>query len=360
MEILRLSDWLPINKNKPLVIAGPCSAESQEQVLKTADCIKKICPDSVKIFRAGIWKPRTRPGNFQGLGNIALPWLKLVKEKYNFLTAIEVATSYHVETALKNNVDILWLGARTTVNPFAVSEIANALKGVDIPIMIKNPINPDLSLWIGAIERITKKGINKVVAIHRGFSTFNSSDYRNNPLWEIPLELKRKYPLLPIICDASHIVGKREGIDMICQWAIDLNMDGLMIETHINPKEALSDSKQQVTPKELQNILENILYKKNTSTNKNYLENLEDFREKIDTIDRRIISLLKDRVDIVRKIGNLKRENNITPFQEKRMNELLNNCQEIANENHISPNYIKQIYSIIHAESVKNQSQKYN
>jgi chorismate mutase len=247
MKIDSISSWLPnYNANtNPLVIAGPCSAESLEQMLTTAHALKNI--PAVKIFRAGIWKPRTRPNNFEGLGEIALPWLAEVKKQTGLLTTTEVATAKHVELCLKHGVDILWIGARTTANPFSVQEIADALKGVDIPVMIKNPINADLQLWIGAIERLNNVGLNKIIAIHRGFSVADKLEFRNDPLWRIPMELKVKFPELPLICDPSHITGDRELIQKVCQKAMDLNMDGLIIETHPEPAKAWSDAAQQVS-----------------------------------------------------------------------------------------------------------------
>ncbi|MBC7861739.1 MAG: 3-deoxy-7-phosphoheptulonate synthase, partial [Bacteroidia bacterium] len=267
LDIIHFSEWLKMEG--PLLIAGPCGAESEEQVLQTAKGIAEI--GKIKIFRAGIWKPRTRPNSFEGVGEIGLKWLSKVKTQYGFLTAVEVANAAHVEKALKHKVDILWIGARTTVNPFSVQEIADALKGVDIPVMVKNPVHPDLQLWIGAIERMNQAGIKKLIAIHRGFYNPNQTIYRNDPFWELAIELRTVFPELPVICDPSHISGKRELIRSVAQKAIDLGMEGLMIETHNDPATALSDAKQQVTPSALIKLLnEELIFRKSFSDDKEF------------------------------------------------------------------------------------------
>lgn len=353
MKIQPLSSWFP-HENGPLVIAGPCSAESEEQVLSTARALKEI--SGVKIFRAGIWKPRTRPNNFEGLGELALPWLSQVKKETGLLTTTEVATARHVELALKHNVDILWIGARTTANPFSVQEIADSLKGVDIPIMIKNPINADLQLWIGALERISEAGINKLIAIHRGFSVAHQLELRNDPIWRIPMELKLRFPDLPIICDPSHITGKSELVQAVCQKAIDLNFDGLIIETHLQPEKAWSDSSQQITPKKLSEILHELILKSPDSTDKNFDHLLENLRAQIDRLDHELILTLKQRKDVVLKIANAKREKNITALQLKRFNELIQKRVKEGMELGLDEEYIKEIFDAIHDNSVKIQT----
>ncbi len=323
MKITPISSWLLNFKDHadPLVIAGPCSAESQEQVLETAHALKNI--PAVKIFRAGIWKPRTRPNNFEGLGEIALPWLLEVKKQTGLLTTTEVATAKHVELCLKHGVDILWIGARTTANPFSVQEIADALKGVDIPVMIKNPINADLQLWIGALERFNHAGITKLVAIHRGFSVADKLEFRNDPLWRIPMELKVKFPELPLICDPSHITGERELIQKVCQKAIDLDMNGLIIETHPDPNKAWSDAAQQITPLKLKQILSELSLKTEYSNNSDFELQLNNLRAQIDRLDNELLHTLKMRSDVVEKIANAKIEQNITALQRNRFDHLM-------------------------------------
>lgn len=337
-----------ITNKYPLIIAGPCSAESEQQVLKTAQELAKI---GIKVFRAGIWKPRTKPGSFEGIGNIGLTWLKKVKEQTGMLVATEVATPSHIEEALKQNIDILWVGARTSASPFAMQEIANAFKGVDIPVLIKNPVNPDLDMWIGAIERVYNAGIRKIGAIHRGFSTFDKKLYRNIPHWDIPIELRRQIPDLLIICDPSHIGGRRELIGTISQQAMDLNFDGLIIETHCNPDKALSDATQQITPGELKIILENLIIR----DKKPITENIESLRRQIDRIDNDLINLLVERMKISNEIGHYKKERNMPILQEKRYEEILEKNLLKAKELGLNTQFIKKILIAIHEESVKQQ-----
>ena len=357
MDFLPLSKWIP-NLKKPLVIAGPCSAESEEQVLATANELKQI--EDVRILRAGVWKPRTRPNTFEGMGEEALPWLEKAKAQTGLLTSVEVATSKHVELALKYNVDILWIGARTSANPFAVQEIADAIKGTNIPVMVKNPINADLALWMGAIERIAGAGINKIAAIHRGFSTYEQNKYRNRPLWRIPIALKDQLKGIPVICDPSHIAGARAYIAEVSQKAMDADMDGLMIETHINPNVAMSDAKQQVTPERLNEILRGLNLRTEYSSNRSFEGELDNLREKIDRVDKELLEFLSIRMKIVEDIGAAKSRNNVTPLQIHRMNEMMQKRLDVAESLGLPLQYIKELYDIIHAESVKKQTSVMN
>lgn len=355
MKIQAMNEWLPqLTPGSPLIIAGPCSAESEEQVLRTAHALKNI--PQVKIFRAGIWKPRTRPNNFEGLGEIALPWLKKVKEETGLLVTTEVATAKHVELCLKNGVDILWIGARTTANPFSVQEIADALKGVDIPVMVKNPINADLQLWIGAIERLNLAGITKLMAIHRGFSVAEKLEFRNDPLWRIPMELKVKFPELPILCDPSHITGKRELIQKVCQKAMDLDMDGLIIETHPDPDKAWSDAAQQVTPANLETIISSLSLKKEYSQDQTYTNELNDLREQIDRLDNELLHTLKFRRNVVEKIAKAKLDQNITALQRNRFDQLMKERMETGEKLGLPQEFIKEIFDAIHEQSVQVQT----
>lgn len=344
--------WLKIDIT-PLVIAGPCSAESEKQVISTARELTK-CPN-VKVFRAGIWKPRTRPDSFEGIGNIGLKWLSRVKEETSFLTTTEVANTRHVELCLENNVDILWIGARTTVNPFVVQEIADALKGVDIPVLVKNPINAELGLWVGAIERLYKAGIRKLAAIHRGFSTYEEMEYRNNPHWEIPIELKRLLPKLSLICDPSHIGGDRKFIEPISQMALDFGIKSLMIETHINPDKALSDSKQQITPKKLIELLGKLKVRDTIPTDRLLKAQIAHLRSAISKIDSRIIQDISDRMRFVEEIGQLKQQHKIPVLQIDRWETLLKNHIDKAQEKSLDGEFIKAIFELIHTQAVKKQ-----
>ena len=355
-DILPIQNWFPqLKEKKHILIAGPCSAETEKQILSTAIEIMKI--PEVSIYRTGIWKPRTRPGSFEGVGEIGLKWLKKVKEKTGLLTCVEVATPEHIKIckANKNSVDILWIGARTTVNPFSVQELANALVDCNKPVMIKNPVNPDLNLWIGAIERIHKVGIRKIAAIHRGFSAFEPTKLRNIPKWEIPIELKLQFPSLSIINDPSHIAGKREYIKEIAQYALDLNMSGLMIETHIIPQTALSDSKQQLTPENLAKLLSKFEYRVSENNNPTFMNKLEQFRHKIDSIDHQIIELLAYRMDTVENIAKYKAENNVSIFQLKRWREIISDRLKFANEHNLDNDFVKNLLELVHTESIKKQ-----
>lgn len=338
----------------PLYIFGPCSAETPEQVLNTARLIAPNYPNA--LFRAGIWKPRTRPNTFEGAGEVALEWLKDVKRETGLRTATEVADAYHVEACLKHDVDVLWIGARTVVNPFSVQAIADALKGVDIPVMVKNPMVPDLQLWIGALERINQAGIEQLIAIHRGFHFHNSLPYRNKPLWEIPIELMSKFSDLPVICDVSHISGDPELLSGVAQKAMDLNMNGLMVETHINPSEALSDARQQVTPQRLKVIIENLILRSPTADNEEFLNKMELLREEIDQIDLEILRQFSERMSLARQIGLYKKENNVTIFQRERWEYILKRSLEEGKSLGLSETFLKGIYTQVHDESIRNQT----
>ena len=337
-----------IENKRPLVIAGPCSAETEDQVLETA---KELAAQGIKIFRAGIWKPRTKPGGFEGVGSIGLPWLKRVKEETGMYVSTEVANQYHVFEALKYGVDILWIGARTAANPYSMQEIADALKGVDIPILIKNPVNPDLELWIGAVERIYNAGIRKIGVIHRGFSAYDKRIYRNLPQWHIPIELRRRFPNIPIICDPSHIGGKRDLIAPLSQQAMDLGFDGLIIESHCNPDCAWSDASQQVTPDVLAYILDMLIIRETSQST----ENLNELRRQIDELDNQLLDLLAKRMRISREIGLYKKEHDMPILQATRYDEILNKRVEQACNMDMDGEFMKTILAAIHEESIRQQ-----
>ncbi len=344
MEIKKLT--LPgVECSRPLIIAGPCSAESREQVLETAVA---LAAKGVKIFRAGIWKPRTKPGGFEGIGVPGLAWLKEVKEKTGMLISTEVATPVHVFEAVKAGIDILWVGARTVTNPFAMQELADSLKGVDIPILVKNPVNPDLELWCGGIERLYNSGLRNIGVIHRGFSSYEKKLYRNIPLWHLPIELRRRYPEMTIFCDPSHIGGKRELIAPIAQQALDLNFDGLLIESHCNPDCALSDAAQQLTPDVLDYTLKMLVVRDNAQTT----ENITVLREQIDEIDEQILSLLSKRMRISTEIGTYKKEHNMPILQSGRYTEILDKRGEMGTSLNLNGEFVKEIMKAIHEESV--------
>ncbi len=341
---------------RPIIIAGPCSAETEEQTLETA---RQLAAQGVKIFRAGIWKPRTRPGAFEGVGTVGLPWLKKVKEETGMFVSVEVANAHHVYEALKFGVDMLWIGARTTANPFAVQEVADALTGVDKPVLIKNPVNPDLELWIGAIERVNRAGVKMIGAIHRGFSTYDKTKYRNNPEWQIPIELRRRIPELPIITDPSHISGKSEMIAEISQEAMDLNFNGLIIESHMCPEKAWSDASQQVTPQHLGEIKQNLVVRRSAIGDTPRVT-LDELRQKIDSIDKQLLETLKSRMKISEAIGKYKYENNITILQTRRYDEVMNNRRKQAEEVGLSPEFVVKVYEHIHEESINRQNKVMN
>jgi len=355
--LLPIEEWGLKKADRPLVIAGPCSAETEEQVLETA---RQISANGINIFRAGIWKPRTRPGNFEGVGAKGLPWLKKVKEETGMLTTIEVATEKHVYEALKFGVDILWIGARSSANPFVMQEIADALQGSDVPVMIKNPVNPDLDLWVGAIERIHKAGIKKIAAIHRGFSTYDKTLYRNNPQWQIAIDLKSKLPNIPLINDPSHIGGKRDLLLDISQKAMDLNFDGLMIESHIDPDKAWSDAKQQLTPASLNELLDKLVLRdvKNHSASEKI--ELEKYRAQIDSYDNIIMGVLGDRMEVVKNIGRFKKEHNITILQPGRWDEIMEKNYIHGSSKGFSVKFIDRLFKAIHQESINFQTDVMN
>ena len=342
-----------VPQERPIVIAGPCSAETEEQVMSTAQALAKR---GTKIFRAGIWKPRTKPGGFEGIGVEGLAWMKRVKEETGMLVATEVATAKHVYECLKAGIDILWIGARTTANPFAVQEIADALKGVDVPILIKNPVNPDLELWIGAMERINGAGLKRLAAIHRGFSSYDKKIYRNLPQWHIPIELRRRIPDLPIFCDPSHIGGKRELVAPLCQQAMDLGFDGLIIESHCNPDAAWSDASQQVTPDVLNYILDLLVIREG----KQSTESLGGLRNQIDECDNQIIEVLAKRMRICREIGTFKKEHGMTILQTGRYNEILDKRGAQGALCGMGSEFIKKVFEAIHEESVRQQMEIIN
>lgn len=346
--VIKPIDLQGVSKQRPIVIAGPCSAETEEQVLETA---RSLSAKGIKIFRAGIWKPRTKPGGFEGIGIKGLAWMKKVKEETGMYIATEVATKDHVFEALKAGIDLLWIGARTTVNPFAVQEIADALKGVDIPVLIKNPVNPDLELWIGAFERLYGAGIQRLAAIHRGFSSYDKKIYRNLPLWHIPIELRRRMPDLPIFCDPSHIGGKRELIAPLCQQAMDLSFDGLIIESHCNPDAAWSDASQQITPDVLDYVLNLLVIREGTQTT----ENLSQLRGQIDNIDEQLLELIAKRMRISREIGVYKKEHDMPILQSPRYNEILEKRSNIGEQINLNTEFVKAIFREIHEESVRQQ-----
>jgi chorismate mutase len=341
---------------KPVYIAGPCSAETEEQVIRTALPLAEM---GIRIFRSGIWKPRTRPNAFEGVGLDGLKWLQRVKRETGMLVAIEVANVKHVYEALKYGVDILWIGARTSANPFAVQDIADALKGVDIPVMVKNPVNLDVDLWIGAIERINNAGIRRMAAIHRGFSSYDRTIYRNVPQWQVPIELRRRIPNMPIITDPSHICGNRELLYDISQKAMDLNFDGLIIESHIDPDRALSDSKQQLTPDGLRELL-NRLVLRDPEVKEELMLTLAALRDQIDKLDDRMINLLEERMQVSEKIGEHKKLNNITILQTKRWDDMLKNRLRLGTRKGLSEEFIIKLFRSIHQESINHQTRIMN
>jgi chorismate mutase len=345
-------------KKRPLIISGPCSAETEEQMLATATRLANT--GKVDVLRAGIWKPRTKPGLFEGIGTKGLPWLLQAKKITSLPTTVEVATAKHVEDALQFDVDILWIGARTTVNPFSVQEVADALKGVDIPVLIKNPINADLELWSGGIERIQKAGIQQVGMIHRGFSNYGNTEYRNAPMWHLPIEMKRRFPEMLLICDPSHICGNRHMLQMVAQKSIDLDFDGVMIESHIDPDNAWSDAKQQITPERLAEILDALVWRSESTDKADFLTALATLREQINHVDDELITLLSQRMKIADKIGAYKRENNITILQTNRWNDILEKAFKKGDTLGLSQEFITKYFDAVHLESINHQNKIMN
>jgi chorismate mutase len=339
-------------KDRPFIIAGPCSAETEEQVLQTAHALAQ---QNIDLFRAGIWKPRTRPNSFEGVGTVGLSWLKKVKEVTGLKVTTEVANTQHVFEALKYGIDVVWLGARTTVNPFSVQEVADALKGVDIPVLIKNPINPDLKLWIGAIERIYKAGIEKIAVIHRGFSYHGETKYRNIPRWQIPIELKRQFPDLQILCDNSHICGRRDILQAVAQKALDLNFDGLMTEVHPNPDEAWSDATQQIKPYEFKELVDGLVVRQPDTDDEQFLETIDQLRSQIDEIDDELLNLLSSRMKLADKIGAYKARKNISILQPTRWNEILETAVKKGKSKGLSAEFVTSLLKSVHQESINHQ-----
>ena len=353
METIKPIQFKGVDNKRPIIIAGPCSAETEEQVMSTATDLAKA---GIKIFRAGIWKPRTKPGGFEGIGEEGLVWLERVQKETGMLVATEVATRQHVEAALKHGVDVLWIGARTSANPFAMQEIADTLKGVDVPVLVKNPVNPDLELWIGAMQRLHNAGITRIGAIHRGFSAYGKHLYRNMPQWHIPIELRRRLPNMTIFCDPSHIGGKRELVAPLSQQAMDLGFDGLIIESHCDPDCAWSDKSQQVNPEVLNFILNTLVVRDTTQTT----ESLTLLRQQIDQIDGEIIEALAKRMRVSREIGQYKKEHSMPVLQTGRYDDVLNTRARNAEEMGMSGDFMKTVYQAIHEESIRQQIEVLN
>ena len=353
LDIIPGSEWGFFTLPRPMCIAGPCSAETEEQVMETA---KGLHAFGIHVYRAGIWKPRTHPGSFEGVGTPGLKWLRKVKETYGMKVCTEVATEKHVLECIKYGVDVIWIGARTSANPFLMQEIADALSGTDIPVLVKNPVNPDLDLWIGALERLNRAGIRKLGVIHRGFSTSAPIPYRNDPGWKIAIELRTRYPQLAFFADPSHMAGDRKYLLELSQRAMDLGLDGLMVESHCTPDAAWSDAKQQLTPASLQNLLESLVIRDNTSDNEAYKEGIDALRTRIDVIDENLLKLLKDRMDVSRRIGQYKKEHNVAILQADRWEQVLSGMVERGAQLGLSEASIRAIMTAIHDESVRVQN----
>lgn len=354
LEINPIKHWLP-QINNPLIIAGPCSLETEEQAMSTAKLLAK--DHRIFVYRGGVWKPRTRPGSFEGVGSIGLKWLQMVREETGMPIGTEVANAQHTEEALKAGLDVLWIGARSTASPFVVQEIADVVKGTDAVVMVKNPVNPDVQLWLGAFERLSQAGIKNMVAIHRGFTPFCETEYRNYPNWKTVIELRRLMPNLPIICDPSHIGGKREYLFDISQKAFDMGMEGLMIESHIDPSCALSDKEQQLTPADLAKLLDRLVIRNVTTDNKQFENQLELLRNRIDAMDTELLETLSSRMEIVRQIGQYKKDNNVTAFQVGRFSELMDKRVKLGERLNLDPNFVLQLFQHIHEDSVRMQTE---
>ncbi|TAE08428.1 MAG: 3-deoxy-7-phosphoheptulonate synthase [Bacteroidetes bacterium] len=345
-------------KQRPFIISGPCSAETEEQVMQTAIQLKNT--GKVHALRAGIWKPRTRPGSFEGVGTKGLPWLQQARKETGLPLAVEVATAKQVEDALHFGIDILWIGARTTVNPFSVQEVADALRGCKVPVLIKNPINPDLELWVGAVERVAKAGIEQIGLIHRGFSNYGNTDFRNAPMWHLAIEMKRRHADKPMICDPSHICGRRDILQDVAQKSIDLDFDGLIIESHIDPDNAWSDAKQQITPTVLASMIDALQWRSETSNQAEFLNALSKLREQINHIDDELLQLLGQRMKIAEQIGNYKKENNITILQTNRWNEILQKAVSKGEKLNLTKEFITRYFDAVHMESINRQNKVMN
>jgi chorismate mutase len=353
-EINPIKEWLP-HINNPLLISGPCSLETEQQTLETARLLAK--DPRVFVYRGGVWKPRTRPGSFEGVGSIGLKWLQMVKKETGLPVGTEVANAQHTEEALKAGIDVVWIGARSTASPFVVQEIADVVKGSNVVVMIKNPVNPDIQLWVGAVERISRAGIKNIVAIHRGFTPFRDTVYRNYPNWKTVIELRRLLPNLPVICDPSHIAGKRELLFEIAQKAFDMGMEGLMIESHIDPSCALSDAAQQVTPADLGKLLDKLVIRHETANNPDFENRLDMLRNRIDAIDSELLEMLSSRVAIVKEIGRYKKENNVTALQINRWSQLMENRVNVGKKLDLNETFVKILFQLIHEDSVRMQTE---
>lgn len=354
LDINPIKTWLPHIDN-PLLVSGPCSLETEKQTLETAKLLAK--DKRVFVYRGGVWKPRTRPGSFEGVGSIGLKWLQKVKEETGLPVGTEVANAHHTEESLNAGLDVLWIGARSTASPFVVQEIADVLKGSDAIVMIKNPVNPDTQLWMGAIERVSQAGIKNIVAIHRGFTPFRETKYRNYPNWKNVIELKRKIPNLPIICDPSHIAGKREFLFEIAQKAFDMGLEGLMLESHIDPVNAMSDAAQQLTPASLGELLDKLVIRYESADNPDFENRLDMLRNRIDTIDSEMLELLASRIEIVKQIGQYKKENNVTALQINRWTQLMKNRVDIGKNMSLDETFVKILFQLIHEDSVRMQTE---
>ena len=354
LELTPVQEWGFFTLPRPMVIAGPCSAESEEQVMETAAGLNEF---GIHVFRAGIWKPRTHPGSFEGVGAPGLRWLQKVKKVYGMKVATEVASEKHVFECIKHGVDMVWLGARTTANPFLVQDIAEALRDTDIPVLVKNPVNPDLDLWIGALERLNREGITKLGVIHRGFSASQKIAYRNDPLWKIAIELRTRYPEMPFFADPSHMGGNRAYLQEISQRAMDLGLEGLMIESHCDPSKALSDASQQITPAALKDLLESLTVRDKDADSKEYREGIDQLRARIDLIDEGILAELASRMGISRRIGEYKKEHNVAILQMSRWDSILERMKEKGRACGLSEQFIETVFNAIHEESVKAQNE---
>lgn len=358
LDLIKASEWgIFSDMKKPLIIAGPCSAESEQQLFETAKALKA---NGVEVLRAGIWKPRTRPNCFEGVGAEGLVWMRRIQNELGMKTSTEVANVKHVYEALKAGVDMLWIGARTTANPFAMQEIADALKGTDIPVLVKNPVNPDVELWIGALERLNMAGLKKIGVIHRGFSSYNKAKYRNIPQWQLPIEIKRRFKDILMICDPSHISGKREYIQEISQQAMDLGFDGLIVESHICPEIALSDAAQQVTPASLTDILGKLIIRDVDSENIKYKENIDELRARIDELDNDLLEILSNRMKVSEEIGKYKKENNITILQPGRWDKILEKVFAKGNQKGLDNEFLEKVFKAIHQASIDKQTEIMN